>query len=185
MHRRSIAIGAILLIWTAAPGLPAERQSLLAGGTGVECDRALADAQDIQAMVPPGRIVIVGEVPISTYEVKQRILWHVALARDEDAAWKSRTKFRIMQAMRREAMDDLAAKRADVVLSPAEIDAQVDDFLSAQGLTRHELQMAMDRAGVQLNTLRNVVAAQLLRARLNRTPVERLPVAAANCLKVS
>ncbi|HUO97891.1 MAG TPA: hypothetical protein VMU01_04450 [Rhizomicrobium sp.] len=184
MHGRSIALCAVLFAWTATPGLPAERGAPLPlpPDPGIECDRALIAAQDIQALVPQGSVVVIGDVPISTHELKQRILWHVALARDEDAVWKNRTKMRILDSLRREALDDLAARRAEIMLSPSEIDAQIDDFLSSLGLTRHELQMSLDRTGVDMNTVRNVVAAQMIHARLNHIAIDRPPVAPANCL---
>jgi hypothetical protein len=149
----------------------------------VQCDRALAAAQDIQAMVGTGIVGLVENVPITSYELKQHIAWHVALARDEDIAWKSRTKARILESLRREVLDRVAAQRLGIIVSQADVDAQIDEFLSSHNLTRHEWQMSLERAGVDIRTVRGMVAADMLRARLNRTGLSGLQVSPGNCLR--
>jgi len=186
MQGRSIALCGLLLLLTAVPGVSADLDAsrLAAENSTVECDRALAAAQDIQAAIGTGTIAMVEGVPISATELRQRILWHVALARDEDRSQSSRARAMILQTLRREAMDRIAAQRADIILPAPEVDAQIDEFLSAQGLTRHELQMSLERTGVQFGTLRSIVAANMLRARLTHTGLPALDVPPWNCLKV-
>jgi hypothetical protein len=151
----------------------------------VQCDRALAAAQDIETGVGKGIVATVEGVPITDYEMKQRIAWHVAVARDEDPIARFRTRTRILTSLRREILDRIAAAHSGVIVSSPEVDAELDEFLSAQGLTRHGLQAGLERAGVQVNTVRAIIAARLLRARLTRTPPERLQVAPFNCLGLS
>ena len=183
MHGRSIAVCSVLFVALAHAASPFGDHVGAPRNPGLECERALVSAQEIQAMIGPGIVTIVDNQPISGFELRQRILWHVALARDEDLAAKPRTKERILQELKRERLERVAAQRAEIMLSPADVDAQIDDFLSLQGLTRHELQMNLERAGVQMMTLRSVVGADMLRARLNRNVPDRFRVPPWNCLK--
>ena len=187
MHRRSIAFGSVFLLLTAAPGHSLQMRGLWQDPeiAGVQCDRALAVAQDIQAGVGKGIVAMVEGVPITDYEMKQRIAWHVALARDVDTFSQARARAHILLELRHEVLDRIAAARAGVIVGGPEVDAEIDEFLSAQGLTRHELQASLERAGVHGNTLRSLVAARLLRARLTHSVPERLQVAPLNCLRMS
>ena len=184
MYGRSIALYSVFFLAVAnAASAPGESATAVPRHPGFECERALVSAQEMQAMVGPGIVAFVQIVPITSFEVRQRILWHVALARDEDMMAKTRSRERIVLELRREVQERIAAARAEIMLSSADVDAQIDDFLSYQDLTRHELQMSLERAGVQMATMRSVVAVDMLRARLNRAGLERFHVPPWNCLK--
>lgn len=187
MLGRSIVLCSLLLFALAAPASSGDFRSRWGNveDASVQCDRALMAAQDMQAGIGKGVVAMVDGVPITGYELQQRIAWHVAIARDEDIVVKSRARAHILTELRRDVVERNLAIRENVVVSSSEIDAEIDDFLSAQGLTRHELQNSLERAGVQTNTLRNLVAAQLLHARLTHTAPERVQVAPLNCLHIS
>jgi len=183
MHGRSVAVCSVLFLACAFPGWSASPGPVPQHDPAYECDQALIAAQDMQAMVGTGIAAFVEQVPITSFELRQRILWHVALARDVDMTARARIKDHVLQELRRNVLDRIAAQRADVTVAQADVDAQIEDFMSYQGLTRHELQMSLERAGVQMATLRSVVAEGILRARLNRTVPGRFEVPPWNCLR--
>lgn len=187
MHGRSIAFCTALLCSIATPVSSADFRtgwSSVESGS-VQCDRSLAAAQDLEASVGKGIVALVEGVPITDFELKQRIAWHVAVARDEETVAAYRAKARILASLRREVLDRVVAARTQVIVSAPEVEAEFDEFLSSQGLTRHELQSSLERAGVQVSTVRVMIAARLLRARLTHTIPERLQVSPFNCLRLS
>jgi len=183
MYGRSTAVCSVLLLGLALPAWPASVPGALPRDPLLECDRALIAAQDMQSTVGNGAVAFAYDRPITGFELRQRILWHVALARDEDMTMKLHSRDRILAELRREMLDRIAAQRAGITVAQADVDAEIDDFLSDQGLTRHQLQMSLERAGVQMATLRSIVAARILKARLSRAIPERFEVPPTNCLR--
>jgi hypothetical protein len=114
-----------------------------------------------------GVVAVVGDSPISTYELIQRTAWRVAtLTHPPSEVEVGRIEHQERSKLIRERRWVLLAQSRGVSVSKSEVDRRLADLLGQSGTTERQLHETLLRTGVDKSTLRVQIAAEIARAKV-------------------
>ncbi len=138
----------------ANPGQPA--QPLKAG------DELAAAEAESAAHAADGVAAIVNDTLISTYDLRQRMALFAATSGGHmaDDALKA-LKGQVLKQLETERLQLLEAQKNDVTVSSEEVDKAIQQILTDNHLQKPQLIELLGHSGVQIETLRGQIAAQI------------------------
>ena len=105
---------------------------------------------------------LVNDVPITEYDLRQRILLFVAtsgMQATPDVMAKLRGQ--VLTQLETEQLQIQEARRKSITVSPTDVDKSIDRIISDNHLTKEQLTSVLQKGGVDMSTLRAQIAVQI------------------------
>lgn len=136
-------------------------------------------------MQPPNGIVaVVGDLPITAYQLRQRLAWEIAIAGTVPPSLSAeQAKRRVLQLLERDVLTRRTAVEKEMSVTSRDVDAWMASLLESYKLDQMEFKKVMARAGVVEATVREIAAVTILSRRLGNGQGERLIISRSNCLR--
>ncbi|MGH6872332.1 MAG: foldase protein PrsA [Rhizomicrobium sp.] len=166
-HRFLLAFSAATALSLCAVSLPAfgagpAKPATPAPQPAKAGDELAAAQAESAAHAADGVAAIVNDTLISTYDLRQRTALFAATsgARPSDEALKQ-LRGQVLKQLETERLQLLEAQKNNVTVSAEEVDKAIDQILTDNHLKKEQLSELLGRAGVQMETLRGQIAAQI------------------------
>ncbi|HTQ14127.1 MAG TPA: peptidylprolyl isomerase [Rhizomicrobium sp.] len=151
----ALSLAAALPAFGAGPAKPAAQPAQ----SGDELAAAQAESA---AHAADGVAAIVNDTVISTYDLRQRTALFAATSGakiSEDTLKELRSQ--VLKQLETERLQLLEAQKNNITVSAGEVDKAIEQILNDNHLKKEQLQILLSRAGVQMETLRGQIAAQI------------------------
>jgi len=138
-----------------------------AAGAQKPVDEAAAAMAESLAVHSDGVAAIVNDVPISNYDVRQRVSLYMSTSgvRSTPEAVKQ-IRPQILKQLETERLELIEAEKNKVSVSTAEVDKEIADILKDNHMTGEQLNKVLSGAGVRMETLRAQIAANIAWSKL-------------------
>jgi peptidyl-prolyl cis-trans isomerase SurA len=122
-----------------------------------------AKAKSKKAHEENGIVALVNDLPITSYELKQRMnLVFVTTKVPDNPEIKKKIRDQVIEQLETELLQRQEAQKNDITISAVEVDKYMQGILDDNHMTKAQLTEVMNKGGVQLSTFRAQLAAQIL-----------------------
>ncbi len=131
-------------------------------GSALMLTAAILAPANAAAQMPHGIAATVNEDIITTYDLRQRVLFNLmASGAKPDEATLNRMQLQALRALVDEQIQMQEAGKFDLTVSDAEVERSVERLARGNDMTVAEITAQMSSVGINLNTLRDQVRAEV------------------------
>ncbi len=151
----------------AAPAAPAATPAAAAPADAKAASAKPADAKAAKPKKPHeenGIVALVNDLPITTYELKQRmnLVFATSGGMQRTPEIEKKVRDQIVEQLETELLQRQEAAKNDITVSSVEVDKYMQGILDDNHMTKDQLKEVLGKGGVQIATFRAQIAAQIL-----------------------
>lgn len=110
-----------------------------------------------------GIVSLVNDVPITQYELRQRMNLVMATSNiPKTAEMEKKVRDQVLEQLQTELLQRAEAAKNDITISSVEVDKYMQNIIDENHMSKEQLEEILKRGGVQMATFRAQLAAQLL-----------------------